>query len=151
VTTPLTRTVRPPLSEGDDLPRIYCFANAETGDWIPCLAIAEDGAPLASHICSRAGWGPHDLGITTDLQHERYLAHYPGGFTLEWVPDPRPGNHAAFDAAMSRNRTLGEAMRAVTGPAPAVLAGPGPVRFQCDVGHCRFDFGHCDTCNNTVE
>jgi len=103
-----TREVRPPEGLKGDLPVIYCFANGRGGDWIPCLAIAEDGHVVANHVCSHPDWGKHDLGLTSDWKHEEYFQHYPNGFVLEWVDNPMPGSNVGFDAALLKNRELKE-------------------------------------------
>lgn len=51
-------------------------------------ALAEDGKCLASHLSSDKWFSQHDLGLTSDWKHDKYNAHYPDGFELEWVDDP---------------------------------------------------------------
>ena len=86
-------------------PRIYCWVNSGKGtDWQIVLAMAEDGVVLASHCSSHHVWAMHDIGITSDWKHDAYAKHYPNGFELEWLDDPKPGTHAGFDAAYALNQ-----------------------------------------------
>ena len=61
----------------DDKPRIFVFIN---GGWGPgdlvAVAIAEDGACLASHISSSVGWSKIDMGANGTNKHEAYGEHY---------------------------------------------------------------------------
>ena len=66
-------------------PKIYCFLNGGQREWWNVLAIAEDGTTLAGHVCSSPSFFRHDIGITSDWKHDKYDAHYPNGWTLEWV------------------------------------------------------------------
>ena len=92
--------------------RIYVFCNARDNgrsDWHPIIALAEDGAVVAQHICSQHGYAQHDMGFTSEWKHAEYNAHYPDGWELEWVEDV--DNHAGFAAAMERNKALGSRHR----------------------------------------
>ena len=76
------------------LPKIYAFVNGGQSGWYDVVGLAEDGDHLASHICSHPGFGPHDLGVTSDWKHDIYQKKYPGGFEVVWVegdPTQHPG------------------------------------------------------------
>lgn len=65
------------------------------------VAIAEDGAFLAGHVCSHHGFAMHDMGINPDgWKRDKYAEHYPNGFDVEFVEskdiDTHPGLNAAF-------------------------------------------------------
>ena len=51
-------------------------------------ALCEDGVFLASHLSSSVEWLKHDLGLTSNLKHNAYAEHCPGGYKLEWVDNP---------------------------------------------------------------
>lgn len=96
------------------LPKIYCFVNSGVGtDWQNVLAMAEDGTCLAEHISSSKGFAKHDIGWTSDWQHEHYGKHYPDGYELEWVDSPKDheGLLHAYALNQERKRTLDEAIR----------------------------------------
>ncbi len=103
------------------LPRIFVFCNTMNchegaGDWHSMVALAEDGTGLAGHICSSHGWAAHDMGINPDgWKRDLYAAHYPAGFEVVWVEDPRPGKNLALDAAYARC----QAARPSEAPTPA--------------------------------
>lgn len=75
----------------DRLPRIYVFCNTQDchgGNWHSMCAIAEDGTPLAGHVCSNHGFANHDMGISPDgWKRDLYAAHYPNGFEVRGVED----------------------------------------------------------------
>lgn len=75
------------------------------GDVLGC-ALAEDGIVVAQHLSSSVGFARHDLGLESDWQHERYRAHAPAGFELEWVEWSERNIHPGWLAAMERNRTI---------------------------------------------
>lgn len=80
-------------------PKIYLFINSGKGtDWVLSLAIAEDGTCVEQHVSSSDGWAHLDIGHGTDSKHEKYRAHYPDGYEVEWVDDPprHPGLMAAY-------------------------------------------------------
>lgn len=92
-------------------PKVYAFCNTPPSPgcrWYDCIAIAEDGTHLASHICSHPSYGPHDLGVTSDWKHESYRAHYPDGFSVVWVEYDDP----ELAAAMALNAKMGEGVSA---------------------------------------
>lgn len=71
-------------------PIIYVFCNQQNcdgrGDWHNMIAIAEDGATLAGHVCSTHGWARHDMGIDEDgWKRDVYAEHYPNGFVVKWI------------------------------------------------------------------
>lgn len=71
-----------------DLPTIYCYVNGRVCDDYALLALAPDGKVLAQHICSGPAFFHHDMGLTSNWKHDRYAAHYPDGYQLEWVEHP---------------------------------------------------------------
>lgn len=80
------------------------------GDVLAC-ALSEDGTVLAEHLSSSVDFAKHDIGLTSDWKRDRYRAHAPDGFELEWVDDRK--THAGWLAALGRNREL--AVRAAEG------------------------------------
>lgn len=90
--------------------RIYCFINnVQPSDWNEVMAMSEHGEVLASHISSNLAWAKHDIGLTSDWQHDIYSERHPDGFELEWVDDPTL--HPGLMAAYLKNQVLGEAKR----------------------------------------
>lgn len=81
-------TVYNPLNKPlEDLPKIFCFNNTmPPARWFECLAIAEDGTLLASHLCSHPDFLYQDLGVyedTSPSKHkESYQVHYPDGYKM---------------------------------------------------------------------
>lgn len=70
--------------------KIFCFINSGAGtDWVITDALAEDGEFLAGHCSSNDSWAKHDIGINSDWKHDAYKAHYPDGYELVWVENPR--------------------------------------------------------------
>ncbi|HSH44423.1 MAG TPA: hypothetical protein VK966_01070 [Longimicrobiales bacterium] len=88
-------------------PKIFAFVNGGGGPGqdVLCVALAEDGTHLASHVCSSPAYGPHDMGADgrSDWKHERYAEHYPDGYEVEWVSDP--GAHEGARTAIALNQT----------------------------------------------
>lgn len=77
-------------TEQSNLPTIYVFCNQKgcdgSGDWHSMIAIAEDGACLAGHVCSNHSWARHDMGIHENgWKRDKYAEHYPQGFNVVWV------------------------------------------------------------------
>lgn len=70
-------------------PKIYAFCNGGSPGWFNCESISEDGVFLASHICSDPGYGPHDLGVTSDWKHKTYKQYYPDGYEVIWIEDTK--------------------------------------------------------------
>lgn len=88
-------------------PKIYLFVNGERGtDWQHSIAVAEDGHCLAGHISSDEWFAKHDIGLTSDWHHDSYREHYPDGYEVEWVDDPR--THEGLLAAFALNQLLAE-------------------------------------------
>lgn len=86
-------------------PKIYCFVNGGAGtDWQHVMAIAEDGHCLAQHVSSHEAWAKHDIGLTSEWKHDEYGEHYPDGYELEWVDNPR--THEGLEAAYRLNQKL---------------------------------------------
>ena len=44
------------------------------------------------------------MGLTSDWKHEGYDAHYPNGYELVWVEDPK--NHEGLEQAYQLNQEL---------------------------------------------
>jgi hypothetical protein len=85
------------------IPKIYVFCNNCSHEWHAMLAMAEDGTVLAEHVCSSHGWASHDMGIHPNgWKRELYAAHYPEGFEVLWVEDPR--NDTGLQAAYKKNQ-----------------------------------------------
>lgn len=90
--------------------KIYGFVNGGSGDWWTVTALCEDGIFLASHICSSAAWGPHDIGVTSDWKHETYKKHCPEGFEVIWVVG-NPKDSPEVMAAYAKHLEKGEAQK----------------------------------------
>lgn len=69
-------------------------------------AMAEDGTVLATHLSSSPAFAQHDLGLTSDWQHESYRKHAPDGFELEWVHNV--ATHEGWQAALALNKASAE-------------------------------------------
>lgn len=68
------------------LPKIFVFCNGCSPGWHNFVALAEDGAGLAGHVCSDHGYARHDMGIDEDRwKRDLYAAHYPDGFEVVYV------------------------------------------------------------------
>ena len=87
-------------------PKIYVFVNGRWGNDCIGLALAEDGHCLGSHLSSSEMWSRHDMGLTSDWKHDGYKEHYPDGYELEWVDDPK--KHEGLMAAYKKNQELKE-------------------------------------------
>lgn len=61
-------------------------------------ALAEDGTLLASHFSSDPDYSKKDM--RSPFKREAYRKHYPAGYTLEWIEDPR--NDKCWREAMER-------------------------------------------------
>ena len=93
-----------------DKPKIYGFVNGGSPGLYHVEALSEDGRFLAGHICSHPAYGPHDIGVTSDWKHDTYAKHYPGGFEVVWVDDPK--THEGLNAAYARHLELAAAEKA---------------------------------------
>lgn len=89
--------------------KIYGFVNSGVGEWLECVAIAEDGTVLAGHCSSSEAWAAHDLGI---FKEDKYNAHYPDGWSFEYVPRDKIATHEHLQAAFAKHR----ASKAVAAP-----------------------------------
>lgn len=69
--------------------KIFCFINGSSPNWHEVAALSEDGYFLTSHISSSEMWAKHDIGITSDWKHDVYKKHYPDGYELVWIENPR--------------------------------------------------------------
>lgn len=72
------------------LPKVYVFVNGirRDGDVIS-VALSEDGHELSGHWSSSISWAKHDMGVEGDWKHDKYREHYPDGFEVVWVDDPK--------------------------------------------------------------
>ena len=78
---------------------IYGFVNGGGGGLVIVEALSDEGLFLAQHTCSHEGWGPHDIGVTSEWHHENYRRAYPDGFRVEWVPYAENKTHEGLKAA----------------------------------------------------
>lgn len=85
--------------------KIYCFNNGGMPGLYSILAMCEDGHVLAEHASSNDFYGKHDIGITSNWKHDRYKAHCPDGYELEWVDKPK--KHDGLMAAYRLNQEYG--------------------------------------------
>ena len=86
--------------------KIYAWVNSGRGtDMQFVSAMAEDGTILAGHLSSSESFAKHDIGIGSDWKHDKYDAHYPEGWAIEWVDDPK--SHEGLLAAYELNQKAG--------------------------------------------
>jgi len=88
----------------EDLPFIYGFNNGGEPGWYNGVLMAEDGTHLGGHICSKEGYMYHDLGIlegTRTDRHEDFQKHYPDGYRMLFVTNPR--EHEGLQAAFTKD------------------------------------------------
>jgi hypothetical protein len=80
---------------------IYGFVNGGGSYGVLVEALSDEGLFLAQHACSSEGFGPHDIGATSDWKHEHYRRAYPDGYEVVWVPrsESRNNGHAGLNAA----------------------------------------------------
>ena len=96
-------------------PKIYCWINSGHGtDMQFTVAMAEDGTCLGQHASSSEAWAKSDLGVygETNVSARKLTAmreHYPGGFDLVWLDDPR--SDPGWRRAAELNHTMGERAR----------------------------------------
>ena len=88
--------------------KIFAFANGSDSFGVYCVAIDEEGHGLAGHICSHAGFGPHDMGVTSNWKHDKYAEKFPDGFEVIWVDDPP--NHPECWAAIEKQKARAAAL-----------------------------------------
>lgn len=91
----------------EDLPVIYGFNNGGNYGFMDAMLIAEDGAVLGGHTCSREGYMPGDLGILEGSRpdrHERFREHYPDGYRMDFVGYADVDAHVGLRAAFDRHR-----------------------------------------------
>lgn len=87
------------MTDQTSKPKIFVFINAPVAEnWYAAVALTQDGEFIAHHVSSTIEWSKHDMGITSDWKHEKYDAHYPDGYELEWV-DGDVREHAGVKAA----------------------------------------------------
>lgn len=85
---------------------LYCVQTnfPRNGD-VMGYALAEDGRGIGSHLSSNEGFARHDMGLTSDWQHDTYqAASFPFGYALEWVSDLEA--HVGFNAAFALNQAI---------------------------------------------
>lgn len=95
--------------------KIYGFNNGGSTGWYSAVAIGEDGAHLASHICSSEGFMPHDLGMDgrSDWKHDIYDKHFgAGNWETEFVSYGNVEKHAGLQKALELNKQAGESEHA---------------------------------------
>lgn len=95
------------MTEVNKKTKIYVFCNGiyPTGDMVG-VAIGEDGSFLASHLSSNDYYLKFDMGVTSEIKHDIYKQHYPNGFEILFVSQPR--EHAGLSEALQRNKKLQE-------------------------------------------
>lgn len=81
-------------------PKIYVFRAGSSAAGYTYTALAEDGALLLEHVAGDDRVGQHDLGVTSELQHEKYSEHYPDGFEVVWLE--HPSDDAGWKAATEK-------------------------------------------------
>jgi len=94
-------------------PKIYltCFPYSWGGhDDVHGQALSEDGAGLAGHLSSNKDWAKHDLGLTSNWKHDIYDEHYPQGYELVWIDDPRTDPRWQAALALNKAKHEGEAI-----------------------------------------
>jgi len=86
--------------------KVFCFDNGGPRRALHAMAIAEDGTILAEHYCTDESFMKHDLGFTSNWQHEHYDAHYgAGNWELEWVGAEEAPTHRGLQGALVLNIT----------------------------------------------
>lgn len=87
--------------------KIFGFVEGQGTYFLNVVGLSEDGIALASHASSTIEWAKHDIGVTSDWQHETYRKAYPDGYEVIWVDDPQahPECKAAIDKANARVKT----------------------------------------------
>ena len=92
-------------------PKIYGFVNGGSPGWFIVESISEDGMFLAQHVCSHPGYGPHDIGVTSDWKHDTYAKYYPDGFEVVWIEDAKtdPAIKAAYAKHVAMSKEQAEA------------------------------------------
>lgn len=68
--------------------KIFVFVNEQAREHFAGVAIAEDGKVLAQHLSSSESWCMHDMGMfpnNCDWKHDKYKAHCPDGYELEFI------------------------------------------------------------------
>lgn len=102
----------------EDLPVIWGFNNGGSPGWYSGVLLADDGKCLGGHICSHEGYMPHDLGVVEGSRpdrHEKFRAHYPEGYRMDFVGAADVRSHPGIEAACKRNderRQAAEATKA---------------------------------------
>ncbi len=91
----------------NELPIIYGFNNGGSPGWYYGVLIAEDGECLGSHLCSHEAYMPGDLGVLEGSRadrHERFKAHYPDGYRMEFIGYEDLKDHVGLNTAFKRNQ-----------------------------------------------
>jgi hypothetical protein len=83
--------------------KIFVFIQTrwDHGD-VVAAALGDDGDFLASHLSSSESFARHDMGVEhSNWKHDKYAAHFPDGFEIEWVPstEVKARTHAGLEAA----------------------------------------------------
>lgn len=99
-------------------PKIFVFCNSglcsegRTVEDHPMVAIAEDGHVLAGHICSNHQFALHDMGVSKDgWKRDKYAAHYPDGFEVEFVDQKGEITHPGLLEAFRRGDALSKEVK----------------------------------------
>lgn len=85
-------------------PRIFIFVARDFGGDVLCIALAEDGTVLRSHVCSNESFAKLDLGDSRSVCRDAYVSHYPDGYELEFVRTSDVEHHAGIRAATALNK-----------------------------------------------
>ena len=67
--------------------KIFCLVNGGGDNWLSVIAMCGDGNVLANHVSTNIEFAKHDIGITSDWQHDKYKEHCPDGYELVWIDE----------------------------------------------------------------
>ena len=84
-------------------PKIFIFCNSCEGDFHSIRALAEDGCFIAGHVCTNHGFIAQDMGLTGTKKHYIYSLHYPNGYELIYVENPK--DHLGLKAAYETHKS----------------------------------------------
>ncbi len=111
-TSPQETVIYNPLQLSPELlPVIYCFSSATDGGPGEAFALAQDGACLAVHYCSRSAYAGQDLGAFSNWRadrREKYQAHFPNGYRFEIVPPGQVLSHPGVTKARELNAAIAD-------------------------------------------
>jgi hypothetical protein len=92
-----------------ELPVIYGFNNGGSRGMLHAVAMAADGTVLGGHCCSSEGYMLADLAVIDGWmrdRHEKYRAHYPAGYRMEFVSYDDVAAHEGLQRAFKLNAAL---------------------------------------------